>query len=94
MIYRMTVTRLDLPLYLDQSLICSYNSSSRLIFNKCIAQQCRPWMHEVNQVYPEMTITSVRPSDPGNKENKENKIRMQRNASRCSPTPKSAFLFV
>ena len=82
-VYQVTFTRLDFPLYLDQSLICSYNSASRLIFDKCIAQQCRPWMREVNQVYPEMTITSVKPSDPGNKENKEHK-------SECNATPPDA----
>lgn len=53
------------------------------ILDKCIAQQCQPWMYEANPVYLEMTITLVKPSDPGNKENEENK-------AECSATPPDA----
>jgi hypothetical protein len=49
-------------------------------------------MCDANPVYLDMTITLVKPSDPGNKENKENKTEC--NASRCSPTPKVLFLVV
>lgn len=49
-------------------------------------------MCEANPVYLEMTITLVKPSDPGNKENEENKAECSATPPDAAPAPIVLFL--